>query len=500
LLIRMRLALGATDFRHAVNAESSICPISLISLIRSFSGAKRRGLFHLPVMSCSPSRAMAESLPKRLKAEDTGVSPSTNFLLSNPSTSTSTSTTPPRAPLALAAAHVLLHHWQHISLPQRRDPSISDKGSSAFFEDSCPAVVLAIVFSFLSSAEVFRFSTLVSKRIASALTGDADLWPRVVCDRLCQFVPARAFFDGPTNESVDSLQGVPMSTLYGYAATTANDSLDSAIARGGVATLGALWTFRTAAPTRRHELFNDEEKRLTLVHSNCRVPTPGALTLPDFVAWAEAFACDACGKHGCATRQCAACSVLLCSTCAVRCDVDDAPPTFESKPIDNSFRVAGREYYEGKTAKDTTGPLLLPKPLCAFAMCADCAAENTDELLERHDVLDMIDENAPMLFAPVCTRCPSDRLLCPAHIDLCILQCHKCEDSACIPHSCLDLPAPICNCFVCQWTVCYRDKCFNTGRTMKHCSCAMLDGCDMAFVCSLCAPDGMCPKCGCAVY
>ena len=417
---------------------------------------------------------MAESLPKKLKAEDT-------------------------AP----AAHVpdlglVLLHQHHSSPPERRDLPIGDTGSSAFFETLCPAAVLAIVFSSLSSVEVFRFSTLVTKRIASALTGEADLWPRVVHDRLCQFVPARAFFHGPTNESVDSLQDVSMSALYGYEATRADDSLDSAVARGGVAILGALWTFRTAALTRRHELFNAEESRLTLVLSDCRVPTPGALTMPDFVPWAEAFACDTCGKYGCATRQCAACSVLLCSTCAVRCDVDDAPPTFKTKPIDSSWVEWLREDYERENAKDTAAQLLLPKPLCAVAMCADCASENTAELLDRHDVLGMIDENAPMLFAPVCPRCPSDRLLCPAHVDLCILQCRKCDDSACIPHSCLDLPATICNCFVCQWTVCYRDECFNTGRTMMHCE--MLDGCDMAFVCSLCAPDGMCPKCGRAVY
>lgn len=143
--------------------------------------------------------------------------------------------------------------------------------------------------------------------------------------------------------------------------------------------------------------------------------------------------------------------------------------------------------------------LLLPKSLCAFALCQDCKSKSMPidaSHLDREAILEIIHDEVPTLFTPVCTRCPLLRLLCPAHVDLCILQCRKCGDSAYILHSRED--PYVCNCFVCNWTVCYRDKCFRTGRTMKHCE--MREGCNMAFVCSVCAPDGNCPNCDGELY
>lgn len=379
---------------------------------------------------------------------------------------------------------------------------IADEGcsSASIFFEQCPADVLAIVFSSLSNSEVFRFSALVTKRISSSLTAKADLWTNVVRDRaslpLQLLLPARAFFDGPTNESFDELQGVLMSNLYDHEATRVDAALDSALNRGGFVTCGAKWNFVIAAPTRRHGLFNDCHERLTLISSDCRLPMPmpgGALTLSDFGAWAKAFACNGC-SHGSAARQCANCGVLLCLSCAVRCEVDDAPLKAELDLIDPSWSGRLRDYYTERNAVSMAAQLLLPKSLCGFALCHDCKSESMPvnaSHLDREAILEIIHDEAPTLFTPVCTRCPLSRLLCPAHVDLCILQCRKCEDRACIPHSCLDLPAPICNCFGCNWTVCYRDECFGTGRTMKHCG-----GCDMTFVCSVCAPDGNCPNCG----
>ena len=214
---------------------------------------------------------------------------------------------------------------------------------------------------------------------------------------------------------------------------------------------------------------------------------------------ANAFACNDCDSKGSAARQCANCGVLLCSSCAVRCEVDDAPLKVELDRIDPSWGVTLRDYYTKKNAASVAAQMLLPKSLCAFALCQDCKSETVNAShLDFDAILEIIHYEAPTLFPPVCTRCPLSRLLCPAHVDICIMQCHKCEDRACIPHSCLDLPAVINNCFVCNWTVCYRDECFGTGRTMKHCQ--MREGCDMAFVCSVCAPDGKCPKCRGEVY
>lgn len=378
--------------------------------------------------------------------------------------------------------------------------AIEGCSSASIFFEQCPADVLAIVFSSLSSTEVFRFTALVTKRISSSLTAKADLWPHVVRDRLCHFVPARAFFDGPTNDSFNELQGVPMSDLYDYEATMVDAELDTALSRGGLVTCDAKWTFVTAAPTRRHGLFNDCHERLTLVSSDCHL-LPEVASWSDFGVYANAFACNDCGSKGSAARQCANCGALLCLSCAVRCEVDDAPLKAKLDRIDPSWGVANRDYYTRRNAVSVAAQLLLPKSLCGFALCQECKSESVPvdaSHLDREAILEIIHNEAPTLFTPVCTRCPLSRLLCPAHVDLCILQCRKCEDSACISHSCLDLPAPICNCFVCNWTVCYRDECFGTGRTMKHCE--MREGCDMAFVCSVCAPDGNCPNCGGELY
>lgn len=367
--------------------------------------------------------------------------------------------------------------------------------ADTFFESSCPAVVLAMIFSRLSSSEIVRFSTRVSSGISNALAHEADLWPRVVRDKLRRLVPAEAFFDGPTNESYDSLQGVLMSALYADEAATAATALGAAIERAGTAALGAAWTYRTGAPTRRHALFEGSERRMTLVSSDVRVPM-GAASLADFCAWAVAFTCVSCGTHGSVARQCAACGILVCIECAVRCGVDDAPvkPGRFSHSAD---ALAGKSkalrlYYAEKSARELAEQMLLPKPHCAFALCADCVPEPAVEARERDDVFGEIVDGPPTLFSPICLRCPRDfSLLCPAHADLCILWCRKCEDRACIPHSCIE--PVINNCFICQWTVCYRDACF-VGRTMKHCK--MLNGCPIAFVCSVCASDGTCPQCG----
>ena len=186
---------------------------------------------------------------------------------------------------ALSSRHLLSSAAMAAESSPTQSSGISDEGCSSasiFFEHSCPSAVLAIVFSSLSSAEVFRFTALVTRRCSSSLTSKADLWPHVVRDRLCHFVPAQAFFDGPTNESVDTMQGVPMSDLYENEATMVDVALDTALSRGGLVTCGAKWTFGTATPTRRHGLFNDCHKRETLVSSDCHLLPEVALTWSDF--------------------------------------------------------------------------------------------------------------------------------------------------------------------------------------------------------------------------
>lgn len=368
-----------------------------------------------------------------------------------------------------------------------------DSPALAFFTER-PVDTVAVIFSSLSATDVVRFSTCTSNRIGQALAVERDLWSRTSTGLLRNFTPAAAFFDGPDNRSCNALKGNTMVTLFPTEAAAAVTTLRAAVAHAGAAALGATWSLLIGQP-RSHSLFNHAEKMPTLLGTTLVKPTLGASTVTDFSRLAEAYACEACGKRGGAERQCAACARLLCWSCVETCDLNFAPlergGDYRSmiQHADSPFLFA---FYAERVGQFERAQKLLPAPKCGFSLCHECddnAAAN-DATRSRDDVVDLLLESRPppALYAPVCNRCDAKRALCPAHVDLCILTCRKCGDAACIQHSC-ETPF-INNCFVCQWTVCYRDGCFDSGRSMRHCSCSL------SFVCTECAPDDKCPECG----
>jgi hypothetical protein len=349
-----------------------------------------------------------------------------------------------------------------------------------------PVGILAHVLDGLSAAEVVRLCLLTSKRLSEHVA-DKPLWTLQVLTRLRAFLPASAFFKGPLNASCNALASRRMTQIFRGAAAAADDKLAQVVAHAGRAASGAVWTHDNQDII--GETDGSSAKFAELLANT--VVVPGRSQLPDFAKFAAAFACDVCGL-GSAERQCAACRALLCAECAVRCAVDHLD-----------------DYNRQRRVRDEPALALLPAPLCAFAVCGECLAGLQDEdgrleTLSRQDVLnellgeDSEEEEVPRLYELVCGECRGTRslLCCAAHVNLCYLECSKCERGACVTHSYGGWHAPgrarvpdIRNCSECDWTVCSRHRCNATGRhVLQCCSCG-------SCACSDCKPDGRC-RCG----
>jgi hypothetical protein len=188
----------------------------------------------------------------------------------------------------------------------------------------------------------------------------------------------------------------------------------------------------------------------------------GARTVSEFAAWALAFRCIDCGVLGSAERQCAACGNVLCANCGVRCCLDQ----------ENRWSRDMQAWGSGPPTGN----------VCSLALCGDCHDDNS--LLEHPSREDVLDADAPGLFAPVCTACPKERLLCIAHVDLCILECHtythdnggECQTRRCIDgndyrHRGPDYRDYVNKCAQCDFKVCGKPSC-NSERTI-----VVRDGC-----------------------
>jgi hypothetical protein len=230
---------------------------------------------------------------------------------------------------------------------------------------SVPGGVLLSVLDGLSAVELMRTVALTSRALTELLKGEGrsqDLWGQGVLLRLQHSIPARRFFVDRT---------VPLMRRPDYAPykLTCDARLREILGRAG---LDVDW---------------DERGRALLP------PSPTAITETTFAAWAQAFACKACGEAGAARRQCAGCGELLCATCAHRC------------------------------AQDTR---------CGFALCEDCHAEySVPGRQVEADVAWGLD--APGLVPPPCGDCPFS-LQCPAHAGRDILMCRACCLTMCAIH------------------------------------------------------------------
>lgn len=362
----------------------------------------------------------------------------------------------------------------------------------------CPIPVVGIIFSFLSAPEVLHFSSS-NKRIRMGLAGEAILWQRDLRDKMSRFMPAMAFFDGPTNESVTLLQGTSMADLFPGRRERASHAVSEAIVAAGLAATGVSWSMRVGAPVRRHALFEGDTSRPTLLESICRFATPGAIDMAGFRLWATTFACSVC-HGGNAERQCAACGALLCFDCSFRCAVDGAPlgtnPSFDESFIIEDHPSLIDSYAAGRE-QDAILQVLRPPPRCAFALCWCCNSDgrDEDEVPWRDTICAGIREGEIKLFPPFCTHCPPRRFLCPAHVDLCAPSCDKCGSEVCVAHSIYGRHAQV-SCHCCKYAVCEICDGLPSRRGFFLCETRSCE-CWCMNVCSECATsEEKCPGCG----
>jgi hypothetical protein len=227
---------------------------------------------------------------------------------------------------------------------------------------SVPGGVLLSVLDGLTAVELIRTVALTSRALTEVLKGEGrgpDLWGQGVLVRLQRFMPAQRFFAEPL------VKEMPYAALE----EDCEERLGEALARAG---LDVNWAWgRALLP-----------------------PRPRVHTEASFAAWAQAFACEACGEAGAARRQCASCGELLCLPCAHRC-ADDSR--------------------------------------CGFALCGHCHVANS--IPGRRVDADVVWEmEKPGLLPPPCAECPFS-LQCPVHADEATITCESCCLTMCAMHT-----------------------------------------------------------------
>jgi hypothetical protein len=310
-----------------------------------------------------------------------------------------------------------------------------------------PAALLASTFEYLEPAELIRTLTLTTKHPALARfvhsngveAAEASLWTCLLRQRLEQFTPARAWFDLRGNEAHDNKI---MRECFPQHARLAERKLTSMLEAAGLA--GAEWAWEGPR----------SQQRLGLT-----VPSvPFGKTMKDFLAWADAFSCRRCNKHGAATTQCARCYVPLCTDCTSGCEAESV--------------LCGDG---GRMEK------------CPFALCNGCSRF-------RRSIYSFYGYDNPPLgyVTPTCTRCPPGIRWCHAHPDPGFLTCWWCMERRCNEHT---GERPIFKyCSVCdfQGCLCARRKCHESGfHTQWGCN-----DCDR-LTCGRCLGESrVCPHCG----
>ena len=365
-----------------------------------------------------------------------------------------------------------------------------------------PAAVVAHMMghitAFLPSDEIVTIATSLNKPIEAALRDESELWSRVVLHKLQGFYPARAFFDGPINDSNNDVKGTPMRDFFVDEATLCDTQLDEKVQRGGITAKGAVWIWSVA----RNVQLGTHNNRTTvsIVGVACRTVGSSTSGLADFRDWAMAFECEACRKPGSAQRQCVVCASMLCLDCCRRCDADGEKTShgfstyflrqLEKRDLSAEERISYEKLHASTYAEEKAEPI----GRCAFALCGGChdAFSLGDSPTRTEIMISILGVNEPAvpgLYQVACRSCPKG-LYCPAHVNLCILMCGTCQDEACANHS-TDEPM-IMSCRLCGHMACYRYGCWNVGeRRIRYCA-----DCHYMAQCEACAPGFKCVTCG----
>jgi hypothetical protein len=320
---------------------------------------------------------------------------------------------------------------------------------------------------------------------------DPSLWGRLVVQGLQNFVPSCLYLDGPSNTSNQALRGLTGRDRFPDEAADCDDRLASALQDSGLEDVSWTRAGLEASPS-----FPSVSGDSLLVRRS----------RADFVAWAEAFRCDGCGKPGevsgterggvssagsltgvfhiQARRQCASCAELLCLDCSICCPVAD------SESRDRCVLSSQRH-----TVHHSHLNLLAPGR-CAFALCRTCHSDNSfhGAFVTR---IEVYRADVPGFSPSVCVMCPPRALHCPLHVDCCILECDECDDRRCMAHLDGNMergfpPIYMRSCMNCPFMVCGRASCLEASDAAEmtvYCS-----KCDY-MSCTRCTPDRVC--CGC---
>lgn len=319
--------------------------------------------------------------------------------------------------------------------------------AESFFARDCPVEVLSHLFGFVSVVEAIRV-VRCSKAVYASLVHGAEsgsLLGHFLREKQRQFLPARAFFDGPTNESLNCFKGKRLRERFPRAAVITDDALTAAHLGAGPVGQGT-WSWSEC------QLFRGRKCPLpyasSLLNIRCDLPVVESISWDSFQDWASAFRCSSCREVGAALRQCAACGKLLCLACSFCCAID-------------GVRTADRA-----------------RTICGFALCGACNEEWSvkDEAPSRDNVLELeFNDETPFLSPPICRVCETAGSFCPSHLDYCILTCEVCADARCMDHINGDDEGDrgfVNCCYKCNFQLCAHDnfRCeLEVGRALRYC-------------------------------
>lgn len=214
-------------------------------------------------------------------------------------------------------------------MPTMSRPAPPGDDSNAVTSQMADALVVV-------AANGFSHDIRRSLGVCANLRHSADLRIALALLRIRSMLPASAFFDGPSNATFDPSRAVVSHrSSFPVHASECDARLRDALACAGLP--DATWTWKELPLVRTHERGSGSSP-IGVAISDVRVLSLLPRAPADF---ARAFACEVCDVPGSATRQCAACTRLVCtaSTCSVGCHEDTTSSAVSAPPRPPSSRV-----------------------------------------------------------------------------------------------------------------------------------------------------------------
>lgn len=189
---------------------------------------------------------------------------------------------------------------------------------------SLPSVVISRITEYFNQTEVLAFEALVSKQLTKQLMhgGDPLMWSKVIERCMNDFLPARAYYDGPGNETENFFRPKTGRQRFPRKAKGCDAVMNTYLIKSGLASADCAapitWEWEMMRASRR-----DGNVAMSYIINPRVVVHQGSLCIVDkatYIKWGTTFACHVCHAFGGAKLQCASCGHLLCdSSCSVKC-------------------------------------------------------------------------------------------------------------------------------------------------------------------------------------